>query len=132
MCAIPLMAGWNKHGGPPAAITLQVSPSPQAHPTHIHLMFIIFLRFSANKDNAAQHMDGHKAWLKRGFTDGVFLLAGSLEPGLGGGILAHQTTLASLDQRVKEDPFVIAGVVQAEIHELDPGMADERLQFLIS
>jgi uncharacterized protein YciI len=95
-------------------------------------MFIVFLRFSASKSSAPQHMDAHKAWIKRGFADGVFLLAGSLEPGLGGGILAHQTTLADLQQRVNEDPFVIEDVVKAEIHELDPGIADERLQFLVS
>lgn len=95
-------------------------------------MFIVFLRFSANKSQAIQFMDGHKSWVKRGFVDGVFLLAGSLEPGLGGGILAHQTTLADLQQRVSEDPFVIEMVVKAEILQLDPGMADDRLQFLVS
>ena len=95
-------------------------------------MFIVFLRFSSNKSSAPQLMDGHKAWIKRGFADGVFLLAGSLEPGQGGGILAHQTTLADLQQRVNEDPFVAEDVVKAEIHEIDPSMADERLQFLVS
>lgn len=95
-------------------------------------MFIVFLRFSSNKSSAPQHMDGHKAWIKRGFADGVFLLAGSLEPDHGGGILAHQTTLADLQQRVNADPFVAEDVVKAEIHEFDPGMADDRLQFLVS
>jgi len=95
-------------------------------------MFIIFLRFTERKTQAGQFMDGHKAWLKCGFAEGVFLLAGGLEPGLGGGILAHQTTHAALQQRVNEDPFVAEGIVTAEIHELDPGMADERLQFLVS
>lgn len=95
-------------------------------------MFIVFLRFSSNKSSAPQQMEGHKAWIKRGFADGVFLLAGSLEPGQGGGILAHQTTLADLQQRMNEDPFVAEDVVKAEIHEIDPGMADERLQFLVS
>lgn len=95
-------------------------------------MFIIFLRLTDRKDQAGQFMDGHKAWIKRGFAEGVFLLAGSLEPGVGGGILAHQTTHATLLQRVNEDPFVAEGIVTAEIHELDPGMADERLQFLVS
>ena len=75
-------------------------------------------------------MDGHKAWIKRGFDDGVFLLVGSLEPGLGGGILAHNTSLAELQSRVDDDPFVTEEVVKAEIFELDPGKADERLQFL--
>ena len=77
-------------------------------------------------------MDRHKAWIKRGFDDGVFLLAGSLEPGLGGGILAHKTSSADLQSRVNEDPFVMENVVKAEIFELDPGKADERLQFLVS
>ncbi len=95
-------------------------------------MFIIFLRLTDKKDQAGQFMDGHKAWIKRGFAEGVFLLAGSLEPDLGGGILAHQTTHTALLQRVNEDPFVAEGIVSAEIHELDPGMADERLQFLVS
>jgi len=95
-------------------------------------MHIVFLKFSINKSRASQFMDGHKAWIKRGFDDGVFLLAGSLEPGLGGGILAHNTSLADLQVRVNDDPFVAQDVVKAEIFELDPGKADERLQFLIN
>lgn len=43
---------------------------------------------------------------KRGFDDGVFLLFGSLQPNLGGGIEAHNTTLSDLQSRVSSDPFV--------------------------
>lgn len=39
-------------------------------------MFIIQLKFSTNKANASQFMDGHNAWLKDGFAKGTFLLAG--------------------------------------------------------
>lgn len=95
-------------------------------------MFIILLRFSSRKADAPQFMDAHKQWLKRGFDDGLFLLAGSLEPHQGGGIIAHGCTLAELQKRVHEDPFVAEQVVSAEIIELDPGMADPRLQFLVS
>ena len=95
-------------------------------------MYIVFLKFSAIKSRAGQLMDSHKAWVKRGFDDGVFLLAGSLEPGLGGGILAHKTSLADLQGRVNDDPFVAEDVVKPEIFELDPGKADERLQFLVN
>lgn len=94
-------------------------------------MFIVFLKFSRNRDDAGRLMDAHKTWLKRGFDDGVFLLAGSLEPDRGGGILAHNTSLTDLQRRVNDDPFVTADVVRAEIHELDPGRADQRLQFLV-
>ena len=95
-------------------------------------MHIILLKFSSNKSQAGKFMEGHKAWVKRGFDDGVFLLAGSLEPNLGGGILAHNTSLADLQRRVNDDPFVAEDVVKAEILELDPGKADARLQFLVN
>ncbi|MBY0532266.1 MAG: hypothetical protein K2P86_09885 [Xanthobacteraceae bacterium] len=94
-------------------------------------MFIVLLKFAANRGDAAQFMEGHKAWLKRGFDDGVFLLAGSLPPNQGGGIVAHNTSLAELERRVNEDPFVEKKVVAAEIIELAPSRADQRLSFVL-
>lgn len=94
-------------------------------------MFIVLLRFSENGGKAAEAMDGHNAWLRRGFADGVFLLAGSLQPKLGGAILAHDTSLPELQARVDEDPFVVGRVVSAEILAVTPGKADERLAFLL-
>jgi uncharacterized protein YciI len=94
-------------------------------------MFVVLLKFSDNKGRAGQFMDGHKEWLKRGFDDGVFLVAGSLQPGLGGGVLAHNTSLPDLQGRVNSDPFVVEGVVSAEILEIAPSKADARLDFLL-
>ena len=94
-------------------------------------MFIVLLRFSGNKTQAGQFMEGHKAWIKRGMDDGVFLLVGSLQPNAGGGIVAHNTTLPELQERVNSDPFVAEDVVTAEILEITPNTADERLQFLL-
>ena len=94
-------------------------------------MFIVLLKFSGNKGKASQFMEGHKAWIKRGFDDGVFLLVGSLQPNLGGGILAHNTSLPDLQSRVNGDPFVVENVVSAEILEITPSKADERLKFML-
>ena len=94
-------------------------------------MFIVLLRFSANKGQAGQFMEGHNEWIRSGFDDGVFLVVGSLQPNAGGGIVAHNTTLADLESRVKDDPFVAENVVSAEILEITPAKADERLQFLL-
>lgn len=94
-------------------------------------MFIIMLKFAGDKSRAGQFMDGHKAWLERGFEDGVFLLAGSLQPSLGGGLLAHNTSREDLQNRVDEDPFVVEHVVSAEILELTPSKTDERMSFLM-
>ncbi len=94
-------------------------------------MFVVLLRFSDNKGKASQVMEGHKEWIKRGFDDGVFLLVGSVQPNLGGGIVAHNTSLLDLQSRVNHDPFVVENVVNAEILEIVPSKADARLNFLL-
>jgi len=94
-------------------------------------MFAVFLKFSANKSKAPAFMQGHNEWLKRGFDDGVFLLAGSLQAGLGGGILAHKASRAELERRIGEDPFVAESIVTAEIFEITPSRFDERLNFVL-
>jgi uncharacterized protein YciI len=93
-------------------------------------MFVVLLRFSDNKAQAARFMQGHKEWIQRGFDDGVFLLVGNLQPNLGGGIVAHNTSLAELQRRVSDDPFVAENVVTADILEIAPARVDERLRFL--
>lgn len=94
-------------------------------------MFIVLLKFSANKAQAGQFMDGHNEWIKSGFDDDVFLLVGSLQPNSGGAIVAHNTSLSDLQNRVNDDPFVAENVVSAEILEITPAKAVERLNFLL-
>ena len=93
-------------------------------------MFVVLLKFSANRARAGALMQGHKDWLQRGFDDGVFLLSGNLQPGLGGAILAHDTSRAALQHRLAADPFVAENVVSAEIVEITPARTDERLRFI--
>ena len=94
-------------------------------------MFIVTLKFSDNKSQAGQFMEGHNEWIKHGMDDGVFLLVGSLQPNLGGGIVAHNTSLPDLQSRVNDDPFVAENVVSAEILEITPAKTDDRLKFLL-
>jgi uncharacterized protein YciI len=94
-------------------------------------MFIVLLKFSANKARAGEFMNGHKEWIQRGFDDSVFLMAGSLQPSLGGAILAHRASLPEIQARVKDDPFVAKNIVSAEIFEVTPSKVEERLQFLL-
>jgi len=93
-------------------------------------MFVVLLKFSSNKGQASQFMEGHNSWIKRGFDNGVFLLTGSLQPKLGGAILAHNTSLSDLQARLNDDPFVVSKVVSAEILEITPAQTSDRLDFL--
>ena len=94
-------------------------------------MFIILLKFSDHKNQASEFMQRHKDWLNRGFDECVFLVVGSLKPNMGGCIIAHNTSVEELQQRVKEDPFVAENIVTAEILEISANQADERLNFLL-
>ena len=94
-------------------------------------MFVVLLKFSENKSQAAQFMQGHNEWIKRGFEDGVFLLVGSLQPNMGGSVVAYNTSLSDLQNRMKDDPFVAENIVSVEILEITPAKADERLSFLL-
>jgi uncharacterized protein YciI len=94
-------------------------------------MFVVLLKFSTNKSQAGALMDGHIAWIKRGFDDSVFLLSGSIQPSLGGVVIAHNTSLSDLQHRINIDPFVAENVVKAEILEINPGQTDDHLAFLL-
>jgi uncharacterized protein YciI len=95
------------------------------------VMFVVLLRFSENRGKAREFMQGHKEWIKRGFDDGVFLLVGSLQPDMGGSVVAYNTSLADLQARVDADPFVAEKVAKAEILAIAPSQADARLNFLL-
>ena len=93
-------------------------------------MFFVTLTFAANRAAAPGLMAGHKAWIDEGFADGVFLLTGSLAGGGGGAVLAHGTSREGLEARLRRDPFVAEGVVEAAVVEVAPGATDARLAFL--
>lgn len=94
-------------------------------------MFIVLLKFTDDRERLGEFMEAHKAWTKQGLDDGVFLLIGSLQPGLGGGILAHNIAREELEAFVDRDPFVAERIVTAEILEISPAKTDERLAFLL-
>lgn len=83
-------------------------------------MYIIFLKFGPNRAQASQWMAEHVQWIQQGIDDGVFLMAGSLDDAQGGAVLAVNLERAKVQHRVALDPFVIHGVVTAEVHVVVP------------
>lgn len=93
-------------------------------------MYVVLLRFGSNKSRAPEHMAGHQEWITAGIDDGVFVLVGSIRPGLGGAILASGVPREEIEARIAADPFVAQSVVTAEIVDIDPNTTDPRLDFL--
>lgn len=92
-------------------------------------MYIIFLKFGPNRPQAGQWMAEHVQWLQQGIDDGVFLVAGSLDDAQGGAVLTANVDRDALLDRVGQDPFVVHGVVGAEMiaiapSRMAPGMAE--------
>jgi len=94
-------------------------------------MFVILLKFSTHRAKAGQFMERHNAWLRDGFDKGVFLVSGGLQPGAGGAVVAHHATPEQIRAIVDEDPFVVEGVVTAEIVEIAASRSIPELEFLI-
>ena len=51
-------------------------------------MFIILLTYTKPLDQVDRHLADHKAWVKQGFEDGIFILSGGQRPRTGGALLA--------------------------------------------
>lgn len=83
-------------------------------------MYIIFLKFGPNRAQAGQWMDEHVRWIQQCIEDGAFFMAGSLDQAQGGVVLAADIGHAEIQKRIGLDPFVIHGVVSAEIYAVAP------------
>ena len=92
-------------------------------------MYIVLLKFAENKAAASEYMDAHDAWIAQGFADGVFQCVGSLASG-GGALIAYDEEPSAFDERIRSDPFVEHGVVNAEIHQIAPKRTVSALEFL--
>lgn len=93
-------------------------------------LYVVLLRFSSNKAQAADHMAGHQEWIHTGINDGVFHLVGSIQPGLGGAVIASGVSPEDLRARIDADPFVVHDVVTAEIIDIAPNVTDSHMAFL--
>jgi uncharacterized protein YciI len=93
-------------------------------------MFITLLKFAQNRAAAPEFMAAHNEWIAKGFADGVFFCVGPVAPAAGGAILAHGESRSDHEARIATDPFVVHGIVTAEIYEVDPKRTTKPLDFL--
>ena len=95
-------------------------------------MFVIKLTYTKPLDQVDAFLSDHKAWVKQGFDEGIFLLSGGLRPRTGGLLLALGNDRQAIEERVSKDPFVLNSVASACVMEVVPSSLDDRLGFLRS
>ncbi|MCC9621298.1 YciI family protein [Thalassospira sp. MA62] len=92
-------------------------------------MFVVSVNYKAPLDQVDVHIEGHLAWLKSGFDQGMFLAAGGKVPRDGGMILARGDRKA-LEAELKNDPFNQHDLADYVITEFDPALVADGLDIL--
>ena len=93
-------------------------------------MYIVLMQL-VDGGKAPTYMDGHKAWIRQQFDDGVLFYVGGRRGGGGNAMIASGVAHSDLVARLNANPFVSNGVVTVEVIELDTTMSDPRLGFLV-
>ncbi|MCO6185045.1 YciI family protein [Rhizobium sp. L1K21] len=92
-------------------------------------MFIVSLTYKVGIEVVEAHLDAHVAWLKDGYEKGICVASGRKVPRTGGVILVRGDR-EMVEAFSKSDPFVIEGVADCELTEVDFSMAADGFEAL--
>ena len=95
-------------------------------------MFVIQLNYKKSLHDVEKHIEGHREFLKRNYSEGKFLLSGRKEPRTGGIILAVSDTRAEIENIIRVDPFYTNEIAEYVITEFIPSMAEPHYLGLIT
>ena len=90
-------------------------------------MFVILLHYLKPLSEVDRYVAEHRAFLKRHYAAGNFLLSGRQQPRSGGVIIARGETRAQIEAIVREDPFNREQIARYEFVEFVPSLTDARL-----
>ncbi|MBB6253264.1 YciI family protein [Nitrospirillum iridis] len=84
------------------------------------MLFSITVSYTRPLDEVKEHLDAHKEWLVRHIKAGAILVAGPLQQGQGGFILAHAQDGSEIATMIADDPLDRHGVASFDIQACDP------------
>ncbi|MBF2789232.1 hypothetical protein ISN40_03170 [Enterobacter asburiae] len=91
-------------------------------------VYIVILTYIKPLEEIDAAIPAHVQWLKKGYAEGIFLVSGRRFPRNGGVILAKCESLASLEERLREDPFQALKLATVEIIPFEPSMKTKLLE----
>ncbi|MFT3965437.1 MAG: YciI family protein [Sphingobium sp.] len=94
-------------------------------------MFVVIFTHVRPVEEVDRHREAHFAYIDRRYAEGVYLLSGRREPRNGAVILAAGDDPAAMEEIVRADPFIRAGVARYEIVPFLPGRAAPSLAALL-
>lgn len=85
-----------------------------------HNLFVIDIDYIVPLEQVEPHMDGHLAFVNKGYDKGLFLATGPKVPRTGGVILAQSTTKEEIEKLIAEDPFHQHNLARFRVTEFHP------------
>lgn len=86
------------------------------------ILYVINLTYIKPMNEVDHFIFEHVEWLKQGYAEGIFLASGRKVPRTGGIILARATDLASLQDRLRLDPFQREEIAKVDITPFEVSM----------
>ncbi|KGB89650.1 YCII-related domain protein [Burkholderia multivorans] len=86
------------------------------------MLFAIKLGYVRPIEEVQTYLDAHKGWLVRYVQTGNILVAGPLQHGKGGVVLAYADHLRDIEAMIAEDPFHVHGLATFDIQCCDAGI----------
>lgn len=96
-------------------------------------LYLILLTYTSPVDEITAALDDHRAYLRRAYDAGRFLVSGPRvpAPATGGVILARAASLEEAQSYVRDDPFHQRGLATHEIIPFAALWSDPRLTLLL-
>lgn len=95
------------------------------------IIYVVVLTYIKPLEEVDSQIPAHVEWLKKGYSDGVFLASGKRIPRNGGVILAKCDSIESLEERLSQDPFQKLNIATAEIIPFEASMKAQLLQNIL-
>lgn len=83
-------------------------------------MFVLMVNYVKPLEEVEELLPAHRAFLDKYYARGLFICSGRQVPRTGGMILCRKTTRSEIEDIIREDPFVIYGVAEYKITEMEP------------
>lgn len=95
-------------------------------------MYLLIVSYTKPADEVTPHVETHSAWVKKYFSQGIFLMAGPKKSKLGGAILVKSIEKDMLKKIIAEDSYVQADVADYQIIDFDCKATAPGLESLVT
>lgn len=82
-------------------------------------LYLILLTYVRPPEEVAAHVEEHRAYLRRAYAEGWFIVSGPRVPAAGGVILARAASEDDVRAMIRADPFSQLGIAEYQIIAFD-------------